>query len=463
MVKGNDMKGITGIIIAVILSSAYCYSQDTIAKPKIEVSGRAAFESGQIANGHFNEIVFPYRVWIDRGYFNLRLQSRINSKLVAAVEPEIRVWSNTWPVENKSGDVAGYPLRQYTTVSILEGQGIFSLYGNDNPALRVAIGFFPYKYNAGAKNLGEYLFRSGTYPPYLINSFGNPFSRLSGFHLSSTLFTWLQQDFFIHPEIQVQPLMDWSVSYVAKATYKMVEVGAGLSLNHWFPAVDRMTQPKFSSNRYYTITGDSAWFSFKGIKYMGQLAFDLKKCMSPETANKFGPEDFRLYSEIALLGSENYPAYSRKDTVPTVGGPTVTSWIPDTNNNFYEDILQRMPIMIGFNFPTGALLDYCSLEIESYEWPYKNTYFNQTNNSENPQPGTINPNGQYKKIDYRYDNWKWSFNIKRTVAKGFSVIGQFARDHSRSDISNEKAIRDDDETMTRSNEWSWMVRLQCNF
>ena len=44
----------------------------------------------------------------------------------------------------------------------------------------LAVGYFPYKYNPEARNLGEYLFRSGTYPVYLTNDYDFPLARVAG-------------------------------------------------------------------------------------------------------------------------------------------------------------------------------------------------------------------------------------------------------------------------------------------
>lgn len=35
------------------------------------------------------------------------------------------------------------------------------------------MGYFPYKFNPDATNLGEFLFRTGTYPLYLISNFNH--------------------------------------------------------------------------------------------------------------------------------------------------------------------------------------------------------------------------------------------------------------------------------------------------
>ena len=47
----------------------------------------------------------------------------------------------------------------------------FSFGGKEDPSLRGKLGFFPVKYSH-SKNLGEYLFRTGTYPAFIITGNG---------------------------------------------------------------------------------------------------------------------------------------------------------------------------------------------------------------------------------------------------------------------------------------------------
>ena len=77
-----------------------------------------------------------------------------------------------------------------TGFSLKEAQGIYT-FGDDpkNPPLQIALGYFPFKYNPQATNMGEYLFsyRTGSYPPYIINDFDNCKARLLGLRVSSAL------------------------------------------------------------------------------------------------------------------------------------------------------------------------------------------------------------------------------------------------------------------------------------
>jgi hypothetical protein len=453
MVKGNDMKGITGIIIAVILSSAYCYSQDTIAKPKIEVSGRAAFESGQIYNGKLTgRLLNSKREWIHRDLLNFSISAKPSDRLTVLFAPEIKLWFNSIPISNSK---SLSPFRQYFTVTVLEGQGIYNFFGADNPALTLAAGFFTYKYNPDAQNLGEYLFRTGAYPPYILTSFDYPFAQLAGFKLSSTLFNFLQQDLILNPELLVQPLHDWSLAYLVNTHFKLLDVGAAVNFHHWFSINDVMTTPKKDiQNTFYTEDGTKSYFSFKGIKLMGRIAFDPKGLLPSDIAEKLGPHEMRLYMEGSVLGLNNYIAYKK-----TFNG-TDSVLLRDTTKNYYADRNYRMPVMVGFSFPTAKLFNNLSVEIESFQWPYPNVYYNASFHEVTPIP--IGLPADFSKEDYKYDNWKWSLNLKKTIVNGFSVVGQISQDHMRHDLFFE-SDRDEEEVLTRSNAWNWMARVEYAF
>jgi hypothetical protein len=438
----------------------------------LDVSVKAAIEEGQIVNGHYNIIdnsyrymtrSIPYRLWLNRSYINVRLQSVLSDRLIVTAEPEVRVWFNTYPSVMIQGAHTFTPFRQYAYAAIAEGQGVYSFRGNDDPSLRLGIGIFPIKYNPDAVNLGEYLFRSGAYVPYLINRFEYQFGKLTGFHLSSDLFGWLKQDLMLHSETQIQPLHNWSLSYLMEIKKNAFDLGAGASLHHWFEADGVLTQSQDTLNRYFTSNGDSAFFSFKGVKLMGRVSFDPKSFMPPALSKKFSENDLRLFAETAVLGVKNYPAYALQVTTdPSTGDTLSVRYEIDSAKNFYADISQRIPVMFGFNFPAGKLLDYLTIAFEYFPWQSKNAFYREQGKRIYPLPPLGADTSNYTKTDYLYDSWKWSFNVKKTLTGGLSLIGQLARDHMRHEFWQETQ-RDDEEIYTRSNEWYWIMRLQYDF
>jgi hypothetical protein len=420
--------------------------------PKLSLSGTFAMEQGQILRSHLQQINYDTRQWLHRDLLRFRVEATLNNHLTIAAEPEVKLWFNTFP---KGRAATNVPFRQYSFVSILEGKGTWSFFGNDTPLLTLGAGMFPVKYNDDATNLGEYLFRTGAYPPYVYTSFDYPFGRLFGFHLHSTLFDVVKQDLFLHSEIETQPLHDWSLSYMANGSLSdIAEAGAGISLTHWFPVVDQLTHQEIVNNSYHDENGTLQYYDFKGIKLMGRAAFDPKKLLPSEVTKKFGIKDLRIYLETAVLGLENRPAYR-----PQISG-TDTLWLPDSIKNYYADIKERIPVMIGFTFPTCNLFDYLSFEIEYYRWRYTNSFYYQEFYSESAIP---TPNlGMYTADDYKYDRWKWSLSYKKTLTKGFSILGLFARDHMHHEHFNQ-GDRDESEALIRSYDWSWIARVQYNF
>ena len=96
-----------------------------------------------------------------------------------------------------------YPYNQITAYEIHQPQfsfypdraeAVYSIGNIEAPFLKLGFGYFPFKTNPDAKDLGDYLFRTGTYPVYVINTFNRPYARLLGIHASSTLFNDLHQD-----------------------------------------------------------------------------------------------------------------------------------------------------------------------------------------------------------------------------------------------------------------------------
>ena len=129
--------------------------------------------------------------------------------------------------------------------------------------------------------------------------------------------------------------------------------------------------------------------------------------------------------------------------------------------NFYSDIKQRIPVMFGFNVPTFKLLDYVSVELEWYGWPYSPSLYNYQNLAYTlPQPiiPTLNATGQTA-LYTRGNDWKYSFNFRKTIWGSLSVIGQVARDHTRHDAYYAE-FADPEEVFLQNDEWGWWLKLQ---
>ena len=465
------------LVMMLFSMSGFCIiitKDNIIAKKDIQlsISGMAAIEEGQFVQGHHDTlgtnrnqpiwVSFPYPVWLHRAYARLTIEAFVQDRLHIIISPEVKLYSDSYPLQYVPSPKTAYNFAQRSFVDIVDGEGIYSFGDINNPYLQIAGGVFPFKYNPDASNLGEYLFRSGCYPPYLYTSFDRAYSRLAGIKLSSTLWGSLHQDLLLTTETQVQPLFDWSLSYLVN--YKILSIfdlGAGISFNRLFSVAGAATTPQTDStntttgNQYLTANGDSSYYSFKGIKLMGRISIDPKGLLPAHVADIFGKEDCKIFAEAAVLGIKNYPAYRYRD--PENADSTL---IKDTLRDYYGDLLNRIPIMFGINIPTFKLLDELSVQGEWYGWPYMDAFFyqNQVGLSATPIPRYIG----YTRDDYKKDSWKWSVYAKKTLLKHFSIIGQMSRDHTHHDIYFE-AAEDDNEVFTRTNEWGWWLKLQYKF
>jgi hypothetical protein len=327
---------------------------------------------------------------------------------------------------------------------IAQATGIYSFGGEDvsNPWFQFQFGYFPFKYNNEATNLGEYLLRSGAYPGYLMggswNIIGDALYRIIGAKLTSNLLDKsIQQHLILSMERDVAPMYDLSLTYIGDATIaKVIDIGVGIDFHHLISANEDKTTPRDPNNRYLIADGtaiDSAvekYYTFRGIKLMGKLSLDPKPLFP---SSLLGKEDLKLFGEIAVLGVQNYPYY-------------------------FDDITKRMPVMFGINLPFFKLLDVCSVQWEWYNSQFENSLYDP-NKLQLPLPGgdsnknldsawaydaalSASKGSDGKQTDfssrwttlrdfYATDNWRWSVYLKRNFGKNFSVFLQMASDHLR--------------------------------
>jgi hypothetical protein len=318
-----------------------------------------------------------------------------------------------------------------------------------SPFLSLALGRFSYKYDPDARNLGEYLFRSGTYPAYIINNFDQPFARLTGLKLSSSLFGMLHQDLLLTFETDIPPFYDASISYLANCDIgKFLNIGAGVEFAHLISVDESKTSPKDPKSAY--ITGnDTNYYTFRGTKLMAHASFDFKPFIP---LSIFGKEDCKLYSEAAILGLESYP---RNDSM-SVFATKKNTW-------GYDSLKNKLAILIGLNVPTFKLLDVLSLETEWYNCPYPNNYYSELGvggNASLPIPDHV-PRSSLINVD----KWRWSVYAKKMFMHDhFGVILQCARDHMRlQSITDEAKSYELEEALEQNRMWWWMAKLVAQF
>jgi hypothetical protein len=335
------------------------------------------------------------------------------------------------------------------------------------------IGTFTHKYNPDAKNLGEYLYRSGTYPGYLFTTEGwllmNRASHYGqGAMLSVSQFGGaLKHNLSLLMQTTYYPVGDFSPGYDVSYTHKWFEVGGGAVFHHYLPLRPSALVRKEGENtliRMATGTdslGDTTYYigpnfnndnlndpgmtllhrwTHKGIKVMGRAALNLNHLLPVDIRN---PEDLRVFGEVALLGVENQPLY-------------------------YEKQSERMPVMFGVNLPTFKMLDVLSLQAEYYNAPFNN--IDRYNSASLPvweanfesEFGVPVTDAAGKVIPTRVheDDWKWSISGRKTVNKIMTVHAQAASDHLRL-MSGPRQLTASPVPLTSTpREWYYLFRFE---
>lgn len=436
----------------------------------IKLSGSAGFAVGQFnkayydslsgANGPNNLYLNAYRTipeptWLTSAFIQLRVDADIHDRLHIAVAPEFRLYSNTFP--STVAQYWTYQYRSYYAATMAEAEATLKLGTVSNPYLQITTGIFPYKYNDDARNLGEYLFRTGCYPGYVFTSFDQPYAKLTGLKVSSEIIPNVHQDLLLTTETQVAPIYDWSLSYVINYSVpKLFELGGGVSFNRLLSVDDNVTSPKIAANRYLTSSGDTSYYSFKGTKLMAKASFDPKGLLPEDIASKFGKEDCKIFGEVAVLGVSSYKPY-------VYSGTTL---VADTSFNYYEKLSERIPVMFGINVPTFKVLDILSLQAEWYGNRFSSAYYGSITEKALPisLDASLAKTSKYY-FDYSKNDWKWSVYAKKSIGDNFSLVGQIANDHTHEEIyvNMNNIYYDVNEVFMKNSNWGWNLKLQYNF
>jgi hypothetical protein len=341
---------------------------------------------------------------------------------------------------------------------ISQAQGIYTFGDLDNPTATLQMGYFPYKYNSDAKNLGEYLMRSGTYPGYIVTGGWNMMNSagymVQGLRVNTSAWDGkIQTDFLLAMEHDLPPLFGITPALLSTVTpIEGIKIGAGIACNHCIPIKPSSESPHIEENQViisssydsasqtYSVVRDSnSYYTFQGVKVMASASFDPKAFVPMPF---LGAEDLKLYGEIALLGVKNY-------------------------GYLYEDRLERMPVMVGINLPTFKLLDILSVEVEHYNSKFVNDItklvYSQSPIWNVPDDGSLDSQEDYNLTqgEINRDNWKWSVYGKKTITKGIEIYGQAASDHLRTINLNGGPLPTMVPVTNRNGkDWYYLIRLQ---
>lgn len=323
----------------------------------------------------------------------------------------------------------------------------------DNGGLQLTLGTAPYNYSRDAKNLGAYLLKGYVYPGTVVSGFadlfGVPSSRTGA--MARYKIGGLTNDLQVNIETDDKPLYDISVADVIDwRIHPSFELGAGVNFYRLFAADKKATSPEKDcvqsrlglsagsgpgdgqDNPCYIVMKDSAGVatdtitgSLSGTKLMARFRLDPKVWFgSPES---MGADELVIYGEAALLGVKEYPL-------------------------FYDDIMRRIPVMVGINLPTFKLLNL-SAEVE---------YYASKNSSDNlpAQNGSWLPAGTNIPSRGR-DDWKWSANASKVVLGNIFLGLQVANDHLR--LGGTHNTPTGQEAMRTPQDWYWAFKTAYFF
>lgn len=451
---------------SILLCSGICSGeQGDPIQLKLSPSGFGSMEFGEIVKGGLNKKTNANmdRTWMNQMIAGLSVDAVFNERNSLDIGMEMQMY-NDFPVSLKLQPQYRY---QYFYPYLSRAE-FTHLFGStiEKPLFTLSAGYFPFKYDRDVRNLGEYLFRTGTYPQFILNSIDFPLARLMGVHASfsgesiysgpdkelsigQTLLKNLKIDGILYSNLQWYALGDWNAAIIASEKLAgCVEFGLGASFNSILSVDSTLTNPHDPATLYHitynekTGKGDSSFYTFKGTKLMAKASVDLKKFISSEL---FGKEDLRIYGETAILGLRDYPQNLR-------GGIR------------YDKVLERMPVMGGINLPAFKFLDVLSVEVEYFKSPYPNDIGAITQQGL-PIPGPITEDGStdYSAMNiYQKDKWKWSVYASKTFSRNYTAMVQVASDHMRPLAVNDQNV-DFEEALHTTSQWYYMLKLTAGF
>jgi hypothetical protein len=433
------------VAIAALLGLSSALAEDKPSLVLKPLSIASVWEFGQLQSTKFTMVAQPYRdVWIDHLGAFVSQEAIVDERLHLAVglggifqfpKPEV-----VNPVFGGSQNKAFY-------IGPARASADYHFGDIDNPSFKLGLGLFNYKYNPDAANLGEYLFRTGTYPTwimtggYLVANSASSF--LQGFK-AETHAGPVKLDLLATTETKLAPLFDWSFSAIASYNMgRVLDLGLGLTLANYLSVDKKKTtvpqdiQAREIANaagRASILNPDTnATFTFKGEKVMARAAFNPLAFFDTDL---FGPDEGKFYAELTVVGWKNYPM-------------------------FFEKRMERTPIMFGFNVPTAKLLDRVAVEFEYLNSPWINSTYNIGNSPGMPLPRIPDDTEEYYIGIADKDNFRWSVYARKSLFRNLTAHALVARDHLRL-VSREfyygPSLEPDELTMKPEN-WYWMVQF----
>lgn len=483
--------------LAAAIPSSAAPAEARVTDRNISVS--AFVDAGQIIQGSLvnDDGTNPSKVenlFLNRDGVALTYSGTVNDKL----HMNIGVGGLFWKPVPEANDAA--------TKRINFGPGISEASARYDFTDRASIkfGFFGYKYNSDASNLGEYLLRSEAYPTIIQTGSMGGWVWLNSNEYKSmgAQFSWTspggkwRHDVLLFSEFNQAPLFDFTPSYVVTGkVHPALEVGAGISFHRWLPIqpsrenlgnpyntyVEIDNFPKYKDPLSGKNTRDSA--TLKEMEgHIGSLVDSVGAPVVSQATDAQGNTIYirndngdtlhvgksqRLtFQAIKVMGRASLDLGTLLDLPASTGPFKVFGEIAllgvENQPYYYEKRSERMPVMLGIDIPTYGVLDLLTFQVEYLKNPYADNNYQQFNNNI-PTPTLAGDNvydyGQRLAAgQYDGDDLKWSAQLKKTLVTGLDVYLQVANDHFRvQDVNAQPSFM----PLTQGkSDWYYMLRFQ---
>jgi hypothetical protein len=403
----------------------------------LSIAGNANIMFGQIVSGYeFGSMDANYMQNRWQDYYAGRIE--ITSRPVDWYHTSIALQVNSnFPVTIASSiQKDSYRLR-FSSI-LPKAVGVFDL-KFPGWSLQIESGLLEYNFNPEIKNFGNYLYRSLAYPFTLETKIDYPYANLMGIRTQgSFLNNQLKAEVIINSITNHVPFYDMSVGLMLSYTTlnKFIDIGGGVLFDRLISVNDSATDLKNVDKGYLIDTT----LTYRSTKLDARLTLDFKQLLG--NPGFFGKNDLKFYGEAGLIGVKS-PHYWPDDT-------TIT-----------PSMLNRVPMLFGFNLPAFKILDLLSVELEYCKSPYPFDWWGAFDGMQTPQPRFIDPADKWAKIYKEDDNLKWTVYLKKSISK-FDVIGIFANDHTIYETINSENQPYTEQSLRTSKDWHWYVKLQYN-
>jgi hypothetical protein len=444
--------------LAALLAFAFAAPHaENLSPDTDQFAPKLAIDIGQIVKGKTGSSEFEYQP-MNRNTLVLTQAGRLGEAWTFKAGIMGLLW---WPFNTNPSEAIHRTLR--SEVRLQEAVARLGIPDPEVSPAFLELGWFQYKYNRDARNLGEYLYRSGTYPGIVYTTDGYQLMDNANYESLGAHFRYTQgngmvtHDVNLFAEPFMAPIGDLTPAYEFGLNLPFFQAGVGAAWNRLFAWRPSRMRPKTPDNTYARITDvrtDAAGnpdtvaiagrldqlvafnpidtavlghWTKRGLKLMARAAFDFGFLLP---ADLKGPEDLRIYAEAAVLGWEN-------------------------QGFFYEDRTRRIPVMAGINLPAFKLLDLLSVQAEYYAARFDNIRSYTTSSF---PIWDVESFSAYDPSDYEKDDWKWSVYAVRSLGRLARVRVQAANDHLR---LREFLLQQSDETLTRRpSHWYYLLRLE---